>query len=320
MEAPERIASRLATNHSLSVPVDVAALAKSVADIDHVISLPKQADGLTVGLKRLDGGRPRIYLNSSKPDARVRFTLAHELGHIHIGWHVGTIISHANYTEYSDASVYSTYEREANLFAAELLMPRTWIQGLCEENDSSPGKLPGVVASNANVSFQAALIRLQQAGLPGWLYVLAADDGLVREAGRSAGTAASIPLAGDRFVAEGLRAMAAAYESRPMANGVTLHAFWFRHRSTIVSGTLDWRNLQDELFADCGLDSQQRTETARSLAGIFGSANQRHIDLDSFVSRVKQRVATNSRCKDVLLSAKLDPFIEARAASIIRNR
>lgn len=60
-------------------------------------------DGVTI---RTEHTSPCIFLNTNQPNDRMRFTLAHELGHI---------IMHKN------PSV--TMETEANAFAAELLMP-----------------------------------------------------------------------------------------------------------------------------------------------------------------------------------------------------
>lgn len=59
----------------------------------------------------LPGGRPLFFVNESAPGDRLRFTLAHEIGHI---------IMH---TFHSDDQ-----EREADRFAAELLMPEKEIK------------------------------------------------------------------------------------------------------------------------------------------------------------------------------------------------
>ncbi|MDB5998981.1 MAG: hypothetical protein JWP52_680, partial [Rhizobacter sp.] len=62
---------------------------------------------------------------------RQKFTLAHELGHVIIPWHIGTIVSSHEFDDSLD-SEYSRLEAEANLFAAELLMPSRWITEIFE--------------------------------------------------------------------------------------------------------------------------------------------------------------------------------------------
>jgi Zn-dependent peptidase ImmA (M78 family) len=61
-------------------------------------------DGASI---KVNGLPPCIFLNKERPADRIRFSLAHELGHI---------VMHSQSSE--------TMEDEANLFASELLMPR----------------------------------------------------------------------------------------------------------------------------------------------------------------------------------------------------
>ena len=63
---------------------------------------------------------PYIFLSSEKySDVRLRFTLAHELGHL---------LLHANYIneeEIQTKVIFDKIEKEADLFAAALLLPAT---------------------------------------------------------------------------------------------------------------------------------------------------------------------------------------------------
>ena len=61
-------------------------------------------DGVSI---KVNGLPPCIFLNKERPADRIRFSLAHELGHI---------VMHSQSSD--------TMEEEANLFASELLMPR----------------------------------------------------------------------------------------------------------------------------------------------------------------------------------------------------
>ncbi len=122
----ERLAQRLLARHKITKPpFDLEALVQNYATLEY-IEFPTDADGLVIGIGSKK--KPEILINSKPYENRKKFTLAHELGHIIIPWHTGTIISHTD-TE-SDPHLeweYSTMEGEANRFAAELLMPSKWL-------------------------------------------------------------------------------------------------------------------------------------------------------------------------------------------------
>jgi Zn-dependent peptidase ImmA (M78 family)/DNA-binding XRE family transcriptional regulator len=89
-----------------------------------------------------DGRPPIIYLNKDRPGERMRFTLAHELGHL---------IMHRIHRE--------DMEREAHAFAAEFLMPDSDIQN--DLDDLSIFKLINLKAY-WKVSIQAILYRAKE--------------------------------------------------------------------------------------------------------------------------------------------------------------
>ncbi|MNG98779.1 hypothetical protein D3C77_334110 [compost metagenome] len=150
----EKMAARLLNRHNLKPPFDLYALASNYASIEYH-HFPFDADGITVGI----GGneKPQILINSHSPETRKKFTLAHELGHVIIPWHTGTIISHLNplgtHLEYRDM------ESEANQFAAELLIPQSWLHSL-EDDFYSVENLIKTVLKDTGVSRDAALIKI----------------------------------------------------------------------------------------------------------------------------------------------------------------
>lgn len=125
MTPVEKMAARVLLRHKLQPPYDLDALVQNYADIEQR-HFPFDADGVTVGI----GGdkTPLILINSSPPITRKKFTLAHELGHIIIPWHTGTIVSHINPDGVNVE--YREMESEANQFAAELLIPKSWLLNL----------------------------------------------------------------------------------------------------------------------------------------------------------------------------------------------
>lgn len=91
-----------------------------------------------------------------KEAGRVRFTLAHELGHFML--HVGK--SQTRACTSGDMSDYrrSPMEIEANVFAGEILMPRSHFKGLAERTGPSFEEI-GLLAEKFNVSLTAAILR-----------------------------------------------------------------------------------------------------------------------------------------------------------------
>jgi len=82
-----------------------------------------------------EGDRPRILLNtnSTKFEPRKRFTLSHEIGHIKIPWHCGSIACHVDEGNASVSGEHYSYEGEAHRFASELLMPTDWVRQVIED-------------------------------------------------------------------------------------------------------------------------------------------------------------------------------------------
>jgi Zn-dependent peptidase ImmA (M78 family) len=133
-----------------------------------VLALVEQGHGVPVGVLALEPGiagayfrRPRgalILLNGADAAARLRFTLAHELGH-HVLEHEQSVDTQAAL----DRPVREV-ERQANAFAAELLVPVAAVLAFLEGR--GPVGLADVVelAAGFGISAPAALFRLQAAG------------------------------------------------------------------------------------------------------------------------------------------------------------
>jgi Zn-dependent peptidase ImmA (M78 family) len=129
-----------------AIAVDLLGLHISEADLDGVSGL-------------LYPARRRIVLNRDEPLARKRFTLAHELGH----WicqcqdapEVEVYCRAEDVTLDPDARA---VEREANIFAAELLMPESAVRGVWTGD-------PDECADRFGVSGEAMRWRLYSFGL-----------------------------------------------------------------------------------------------------------------------------------------------------------
>ncbi|TVT60168.1 MAG: ImmA/IrrE family metallo-endopeptidase [Sedimenticola thiotaurini] len=148
----------LAKRHGLSdVPLDVDGLIRILN-----IRIRREAmDDETSGyLKRMDEHWV-IGVNNLHHPRRQRFTLAHELGHF--------VLHQKNGREFVDKILYrnnldsNSEEAEANVFAANLLMPeaefRRFLSGVSDQVED--------IASHFNVSALAVRIRAKNLGFSG---------------------------------------------------------------------------------------------------------------------------------------------------------
>jgi len=99
---------------------------------------------------------PIIYLPSDLSETRKRFTVAHEIGHEYLG--------HPKKSgEFLDNP---KQNREANCFAAYLLMPKKMFYDVWEEGEDYRGYCHIIrLAGRFNVSLTAATIRAEELGL-----------------------------------------------------------------------------------------------------------------------------------------------------------
>ncbi|HTZ87267.1 MAG TPA: ImmA/IrrE family metallo-endopeptidase [Solirubrobacteraceae bacterium] len=118
------------------IPVEQIAIARG-AQVTYEVF-----DGEVSGMLIRDGERAIIGVNSSHAPVRQRFTIAHEIGHLIM--HEGTpvFVDRLIRINRRDGTT-SKQERDANAFAAELLMPRGFITArVAALTDKSSGIAP----------------------------------------------------------------------------------------------------------------------------------------------------------------------------------
>ena len=305
---PERnIAQRLLQRHSLSPPIDVEVFARHYADIEDEL-LPNGVDGI---LYYPPQKRPLIILDTSQHPNRRRFTIAHELGHIFIPWHVGTIGCHADQPTLGD-DPYWQCEMESNSFASELLMPSRWLQSIV---DSSIKKTMAAIMQEvrtAKTSDGAICIALCQILPPGYLFAEVSKDGTVLLSALSKGTAVHALSRGQQIPDE-------------FGHGVST-------RESIVSGSkiIHWWHFErgPVSFDDISESSSEilnailrrhysepnLVKIRQQINGIIGSANNSfrsslpedlfHCFRDRFVGRPSLRLVIQDPLFDRFLRAK----------------
>lgn len=155
MTREEKLANRLLYRHSLMPPYDIQGLVETYADLEFEV-FPFSADGVTIGVK---SQKPRVFINDNLSPTRKNFTLAHELAHIILPWHIGTIVSDINNYSPRDHFLYREKEAEANRFAAELLMPTNWVNEILSYESSFQEKVEQIL-EQSKASLEAILIKV----------------------------------------------------------------------------------------------------------------------------------------------------------------
>jgi len=162
-------------------------------------AIPFEIDGISANLKKI-GVQPSIIVNSKRPRKRQRFTLAHEIGHVLIPWHMGTIFDITD-IDSSSAVSYWQMEAEANAFAIELLMPSYWVQELILQNKNI-AEVTLEIINRTDVSAIAATLRLRSELPPNYIFIVVDKDGVVTYSGRSDGTYTTPVITGINYDVE----------------------------------------------------------------------------------------------------------------------
>lgn len=152
----------LNTYQPITIPIDVKKLCEKLnIDVKYVsfaeieAQVGKEIDGI---IQKSKDGNFRIYVKEDSIDARVRFTIAHELGHYFL--HMKDSEAGKVLTSFRMDS--SPKETEANQFAAELLMPEDYVRA---EYKKMFIPISDSLAQTFNVSKMAMQFRLKNLGL-----------------------------------------------------------------------------------------------------------------------------------------------------------
>lgn len=147
----------------LPVPVEEIAIGLG-ADIAY-----EAYDGEVSGMLYRADGRALIGVNSKHATTRQRFTVAHEIGHLVL--HKGRPMFIDRFVRVNWRNgVSDTDEVQANAFAAELLMPRKFVERevdrvLAKRRNVTPQQLAVELAKTFHVSSEAMSYRLENLGI-----------------------------------------------------------------------------------------------------------------------------------------------------------
>lgn len=268
-ELPEiKLARKIFIKHLLQIPFELDKLVKEYAKLIYKPIPITGVDGVSLNLK-VPGKSPTIIVNSNLPRTRQLFTLAHELGHIIIPWHLGTIIDEIYTQSYKDF-IYSQIEQEANRFAAELLMPKDWVLESFKKAKDDLAILHKNIASESGVSDHAATIRLIETLPPNIIYA-AEENGKVIHSGSTPRTNALPQQIGNQLSTK-LYPYTDSYTTYRKGS-IVYH--WWKLGTRIQINAQDsrtWREILNDIAQDIqpekGID-----QFKKSINGIMASAH-----------------------------------------------
>lgn len=269
-DLPEvKLARRILRKHALEIPFDLDQLVRRYANLIYKKIEIEGVDGVSVNLKT-PGKRPTIIVDETLSAPRRAFTLAHELGHIIIPWHVGTIADETN-RDLNGDFIYATIEQEANRFAAELLMPKAWVLDLFEVYRDQLAILHQQIVAMTGASNQAAAIRMVEVLPPNILFVLE-ENGVVSKSGRTNHTGAIPPKIGSP-----IKDVSYSYlKHTDIAVFGPKSYHWFEINSSVeisIEGEQrSWRRILDDILTAVMPEAEVAT-TKMSINGILASAN-----------------------------------------------
>jgi hypothetical protein len=172
-EQAERAAEQLLAEFGFTdPPINVEEIAMGLGA--HIERRPHSPEisGLLYRDPDADGERIVIGVNDDDAPVRQRFTIAHELGHLRLGHNEQLFVDHdlrVNLRAPKLEGHGGNDERQANSFAAALLMPEQMVRRvateLSEGRRPSDETLVSLVADHFEVSRQAMSYRLLNLGL-----------------------------------------------------------------------------------------------------------------------------------------------------------
>ncbi|MDO5804099.1 MAG: ImmA/IrrE family metallo-endopeptidase [Clostridia bacterium] len=144
-----------------SLPVNLAVVAKlnNITILKYSDSKKElSGDGFSLNVNGINV----IYYNDKKPANRIRFTLAHELGHCLLGHlRFGKTYNRNSELDFDGMDI---YEMQANVFARDLLMPATVLHSLDIKSYKDISQLCNVSLQSAKIRY-TRLLKLKKRGM-----------------------------------------------------------------------------------------------------------------------------------------------------------
>lgn len=156
MEAIEVLNKFWKTGDRILVPVDPEQIAKNAG-----IKIQAQHQFTNLGRLFYDEGIPTIEYKSREPSTRIRFTVAHELGHYFLGHLKPERVFEDSLANFSTQTI-KPKEIEANQFAMELLVPIDTLDDLIMQQNLTDGYQLAVLFGVSNKTIELRVKQWQK--------------------------------------------------------------------------------------------------------------------------------------------------------------
>jgi Zn-dependent peptidase ImmA (M78 family) len=316
MSAPAKLADLLLSSAAIvQPPVPVYDLLAERAVVKFDI-LPMRFDGLLV---RKVGERPQVFVRSDVSDTRQRFTCGHELGHLVVPWHHGSIACMVE-DPYDSDSPAVQMEREANEFASRLLLPTAWF---ADRLNVDPGDLANSLAecaSDANVSHAACVMAMRRSVDHAAQAVIINQSRVEVAAqtggwhGTSLGPWSENPLAL-------LEKESSEISRTSIGGGRVLYVGVFEFRCSGDVPSVDSRGVLRGILAELYCDEDERKIMSARVNGVVGSANNRVQVADpvAIEAALVQRFR-NREYRELTSHPKFPDFLRAKAHELAEKK
>jgi Zn-dependent peptidase ImmA (M78 family) len=158
-----RAAEEILESYGIQIPVHVVTIAESLGITVRLDDLEDEVSGILI----MQPDKNVMAVNENHPEFRRRFTMAHEIGHFVLHSKRQSVFIDDAWTFHRNKEISKQdkqQESEANLFAANLLMPAVELRMYLERKPLNPNDEPGVtrMAKYFRVSPQALKIQLEK--------------------------------------------------------------------------------------------------------------------------------------------------------------
>lgn len=324
LEAAATRAKSIVEKFDLQPAVDVAELLNERATVEFV-TWAHQCDAVT----SLGHIPPRVFVRSGATPLRERFTLAHELGHIELSWHVGTVDCVPDGRGMEVATPFETagwtQEREANEFASRLLVPDRWLAPVvkgrthftCEEMQEVLEYL-----SLAKVSALAGVIALCRHLVPGHA-IFVGNRFAISNGTPWPGYSPLVQAEVTAYLESSYEHHTFVHQGREVTWALMVPAVELIDTATAVNGAT--ARSPHEVLMDCckRMFGAEAASRALSINGVVGAATRKKDlgwKIDAIVSTVCARVATRDDLAPILNDEEFILYLQMRAQAIVSKR